>query len=60
MGAPYRVPQERSNEHCLSPAGMVETWNEFHEGTDVAESQEYGRQYIEMTREYAERFKAER
>ncbi|MGD9496344.1 MAG: DUF5010 domain-containing protein [Armatimonadota bacterium] len=35
---------------------MVETWNEFHEGTDVAESREYGRQYIELTREYANRF----
>ena len=24
----------------------VETWNEWHEGTDVAESREYGRSYI--------------
>lgn len=36
---------------------MVETWNEFHEGTDVAESKEYGRQYIELTRKYADLFK---
>ena len=36
---------------------MVETWNEFHEGTDVAESKEYGRQYIDLTRKYADRFK---
>lgn len=36
---------------------MVETWNEFHEGTDVAESREYGRQYIELTGLYARRFK---
>ena len=36
---------------------MVETWNEFHEGTDVAESKEYGRKYIEETRLYADRFK---
>ena len=36
---------------------MVETWNEFHEGTDIAESSEYGRRYIELTRRYAERFK---
>jgi len=35
---------------------MVETWNEFHEGTDVAHSQEYGRRYIDLTREYADRF----
>ena len=36
---------------------MVETWNEFHEGTDIAESREYGRQYIELTRKYSELFK---
>ncbi|MGQ9730369.1 MAG: DUF5010 domain-containing protein [Candidatus Zipacnadales bacterium] len=35
---------------------MVETWNEFHEGTDVAASKEYGRQYIELTRKYADLF----
>jgi hypothetical protein len=36
---------------------MVETWNEWHEGTDVAESKEYGRQYIEITRKYSGLFK---
>jgi hypothetical protein len=36
---------------------MVETWNEFHEGTDIAESREYGRRYIELTALYARRFK---
>ena len=36
---------------------MVETWNEWHEGTDVAESKEYGRRYIELTRKYADLFK---
>jgi hypothetical protein len=36
---------------------MVETWNEFHEGTDVCESKEYGRQYIDLTRKYAGLFK---
>jgi hypothetical protein len=36
---------------------MIETWNEFHEGTDICESREYGRKYIELTRQYAERFK---
>jgi hypothetical protein len=34
----------------------VETWNEFHEGTDVCHSKEYGRQYIELTRKYADLF----
>jgi hypothetical protein len=37
---------------------MIETWNEFHEGTDVCESREYGRQYIELTRKYADLFKS--
>lgn len=37
---------------------MVETWNELHEGTDVADTTEYGRQYIELTAEYARRYKA--
>jgi hypothetical protein len=36
---------------------MVETWNESHEGTDVAESKEYGRRYIELTRKYSDLFK---
>ncbi|MGC8742377.1 MAG: DUF5010 domain-containing protein [Verrucomicrobiia bacterium] len=36
---------------------MVETWNEFHEGTDVCESKEYGRQYIQITKKYADMFK---
>ncbi len=37
---------------------MIETWNEFHEGTDIAESKEYGRQYIGLTRKYSDLFKA--
>src|SRR6476619_990510 len=36
---------------------MVETWNEFHEGTDVCESKEYGRQYIDLTKKYVQLFK---
>jgi len=36
---------------------MIETWSEFHEGTEICESKEYGRQYIELTRKYAGRFK---
>jgi hypothetical protein len=36
----------------------VETWNEFHEGTEICESAEYGRQYIELTRRYADMFHA--
>jgi hypothetical protein len=37
---------------------MVETWNEFHEGTDVAHSREYGRQYIDLTSQFADMFHA--
>lgn len=35
----------------------IETWNEFHEGTDIAHSKEYGRQYIDLTSEYGSQFK---
>jgi hypothetical protein len=35
----------------------VETWNEFSEGSQIAETQQAGRRYIELTREYAELFK---
>ena len=38
----------------------VETWNELHEGTEVCETLEYGRQYIELTRRYADLFHARR
>ncbi len=37
---------------------MLETWDEFHEGTDIAESKEYGRRFIELTRQYVDRFKS--
>ena len=36
----------------------LETWNEFHEGTDIAESKEYGTFYLELTKKYAEKFHA--
>lgn len=36
---------------------LIETWNEMHEGTDICESVEYGRTYIELTREYVDKFK---
>jgi hypothetical protein len=36
----------------------VETWNEFSEGTDVQETVQTGRQYIDLTRQYVEQFKA--
>ena len=36
---------------------ILETWNEFHEGTNIAESREHGRQYIDLTRKYVRLFK---
>ena len=36
---------------------MIETWNEYHEGTDVAASREFGRQYIDLNRHYADLFR---
>jgi hypothetical protein len=38
----------------------VETWNEFSEGTDIQETVETGRQYIELTRRYVDLFKTNR
>lgn len=37
---------------------LIETWNEMHEGTGICESREYGRQYIELTKHFSERFKS--
>jgi GH43 family beta-xylosidase len=52
--------EEQWLEFLKHPSNFVvlETWNEFHEGTDIAESREYGRHYIDLTRKYVERFKA--
>ena len=43
---------------CPAPWLAIETWNELHEATDIAESLNYGRQYIEMTRDLIPYFKA--
>ncbi|MFQ6036312.1 MAG: DUF5010 domain-containing protein [Sedimentisphaerales bacterium] len=36
----------------------IETWNEWHEGTDVAHSREYGRSYIVLTRLFTDMWRA--
>ncbi len=46
-----KQPHERPN------IVMIETWNELHEGTDICETREYGRQYIDMTAKYSVMFK---
>lgn len=38
----------------------VETWNEIHEATAICETVEYGRDYIELTRQMVTAFKAAR
>lgn len=40
------------------PLLAIETWDEFHEATDIADSREYGRKYIQITRHYADLFHA--
>jgi hypothetical protein len=37
----------------------VETWNEFSEGTDIQETVETGRQYLDLTRRYLAPWKAQ-
>ncbi len=35
----------------------IETWSELHEGTEICETVEYGRQYIGLTRQCIDRFR---
>ncbi len=37
---------------------VVETWNELHEGTEIAPTREHGRLYVKLTRKYADLWKA--
>lgn len=55
-GAYYRFSW---NQVLSSKANIVllETWNEMHEGTDICDSAEFGRKYIDLTREYITKFK---
>jgi hypothetical protein len=39
---------------------VVETWNELGEASGILETFEFGRQYIDLTRRYADRFKSSR
>lgn len=45
---------KRTDNHIVA----IETWNEYHEGTDVAASAEYGRKYLNITEEYIDKFKS--
>ncbi len=46
------------SRHPLPRLVHIETWNEYHEGTDIAASREYGRKYIELNRKFADLFRA--
>jgi hypothetical protein len=51
---------ERQLQQALATARHIlaaETWNEFSEGTDIQETVETGRQYIDLTRHYVQAFK---
>jgi hypothetical protein len=52
----YYERELRSAVRSGRPIMAVETWNEFSEGSDVAETVEFGRQYIDLTRKYANLF----
>lgn len=58
-GAFYRRSWEwgLSQDSASRPTiAIVETWNELHEGTEIAPTKEYGRTYLELTRQYADRW----
>ncbi len=40
-----------------APWLVIETFNFFEEGTDITETQEFGRQYLDIARKYSARFK---
>lgn len=66
MGSTGYVPRTdekyRAHWNAVMDAGSVwvhvETWNELHEGTDIAWSQEEGFHWIDLTREMADVFHA--
>ena len=39
---------------------VIETWNELGEASGILDTLEFGRQYIDLTRKYADLFRAPR
>jgi len=35
---------------------LITSWNEWHEGSEIEPSLEYGDQYLQLTKDYASRF----
>lgn len=56
-GAFYREFWEVAEKYVTAeqPVMLVTSFNEWHEGTEVEPSEEYGERYIELTRELVER-----
>lgn len=55
-GATY----DRTWEAALTidpPWVLVSSWNEWHEGSEIEPSEEYGRRYLDATRAWADRFR---
>jgi hypothetical protein len=56
-GELYRVQWEeavKANPHWI----LITSFNEWHEGSEIEPSSEYGRRYLDLTTEYAKRFKS--
>jgi hypothetical protein len=58
QGGRYYEDQLRKALRSGRQIMAVETWNELGEASGILETVEFGRQYIELTRRYADRFKA--
>jgi hypothetical protein len=58
QGGRYYEGQLRQALQSRRQIMAIETWNELGEASGILETVEYGRQYIELTRRYADRFKA--
>jgi len=55
-GEVYRYLWERAIA-CGYPVVQIASWNDWFEGHNIEPSVEFGYQYLEMTRQYAARFK---
>lgn len=42
---------------CGTPWVAIESWNEYHEATDISETVQYGRYYLDLSHEYSQAFK---
>ena len=43
--------------YCGTPWLAIETWNEYHEATEIAETLQYGKLYLDITKEFTKYFK---